>query len=482
MRPCCLGVLQPFEGLVVSDNRGMSFDSPRSPAPQTGVLQRLAVLWLAVPRAALGNLIAKLLMVGLGLAITVLVARQGPVVQGAFALFVAVESGLLTLFSGLGLWLARHMSLRQGQAHAPVLPLLRGVLRAALGLGVIASLVLVAVSWWSTRLPYSLLWLLALAAPFLLLVPTATGLWLGQGRMWPINVAQVAAPGSVLLGLSVVWWLTQNQTRHTPVVLLVLIAWVSGKALVAVLTAIFGLHDASRQDDSLPPVAADELAPHATWLSAWPFVLTIGVTNVISLLNYRVSLFLVERFHGLAAVGTYSVAVTVAELLWLLSSSVTVSAYSRIGHPDVRVASAMTVQAVRINVLATVVAAPVLLGLAWWALPWVMGPAYEASLLPLAALLPGVAAYAAASSLSAFYTNHLGKPHLSGAIAGLSLATSFLLGLVLVPWLGPVGAALASSSGYFLAIAGAYGVFLKHAGLPLKALWTPSLTRPPEGV
>jgi len=40
---------------------------------------------------------------------------------------------------------------------------------------------------------------------------------------------------------------------------------------------------------------------------------------------------------------------------------------------------------------------------------------------------------------------------------------------------------LASSSGYFLAIAGAYAVFLRHAGLPLKALWTPSLTRSPEG-
>ncbi|MFX9097208.1 hypothetical protein ABTN72_19425, partial [Acinetobacter baumannii] len=89
----------------------------------------------------------------------------------------------------------------------------------------------------------------------------------------------------------------------------------------------------------------------------------------VSLLNYRASLFLVERFHGLSVVGTYSVAVTVAELLWLLSSSVTVSAYARIGHPDARVAAAMTVQAVRINVLATVLAAPVLLAGAWWALP-----------------------------------------------------------------------------------------------------------------
>jgi O-antigen/teichoic acid export membrane protein len=136
------------------------------------------------------------------------------------------------------------------------------------------------------------------------------------------------------------------------------------------------------------------------------------------------------------------------------------------------------VQAVRINVLATVVAAPILLALASWALPWVMGPAYAASVMPLAALLPGVAAYAAASSLSAFYTNHLGRPHLSGGIAGLSLLVSFGLGWLLVPDLGALGAAISSSTGYIVAIVVAYGVFLRRAGLPVRALWAPSVTSP----
>ena len=198
---------------------------------------------------------------------------------------------------------------------------------------------------------------------------------------------------------------------------------------------------------------------------------TIGVTNVISLLNYRASLFLVERFHGLEAVGTYSVAVTVAELLWLLSSSVTVSLYARIGHPEREVAAATAVRAVRINVLATLAAAPVLLAGAWWAVPWALGEPYAASLWPLATLLPGVAAYAAASSLSAFYTNHLGRPHLSGGIAALSLLLSVGLGLWWVPLWGAVGAAAASSLGYIGAIALAYAVFLRHAGLSWRAMW-----------
>src|SRR5690606_17267560 len=107
--------------------------------------------------------------------------------------------------------------------------------------------------------------------------------------------------------------------------------------------------------------------------------------------------------------------------------------YARIGHPDLAVASRMTVRAVRINVVVTLLAAPVLMLAANWAVPWALGAAYEASLLPLAALLPGVAAYAAASSLSAFYTNHLGRPKLAGGIAALSLAISVALGLYTVP-------------------------------------------------
>lgn len=427
----------------------------------------MQALWAAVPRAALGNLVAKLAIVGLGLAITVLVARMGPKVQGAFALFVAVESALLTLFSGLGLWLARQVSRQVGGQAWPALPMLLGVLRSAVLLGGLAALALLAVSWQARALPYSQLWLLALGAPFLLLVPTATGLWLGEGRMWPINLAQVAAPAVVLGGLLGAGWLTADYAARAPVLVMVLIAWVSGKAVVALLTALAALRHASQRDEAW----SGEWQASPSWRSDWRFVATIGVTNVVSLLNYRASLFLVERFHGLEAVGTYSVAVTVAELLWLLSASVTVSLYARMGHPERAQAAATTVRAVRVNVLATLAAAPLLLAGAWWAVPLVLGEAYRASLWPLFTLLPGVAAYAAASSLSAFYTNHLGRPWLSGLIAALSLLLSVGLGLWWVPTWGAVGAAAASSLGYIGAIAVAYAVFLRYARLPWRAMW-----------
>lgn len=404
----------------------------------------------SLARGAALNLAARLATVALGLAILVAVARLGPEVQGAFALFVAIEAGLLALFSGLGLLLAREISHRLA---APG-PLLAALLRAALALGALAALGLLAVSLAADAAPYRHLGLLALAAPALLLVPTASGLWLGQGRMGPLNAPLVAAPAAVLLAL---WVLGRGDTL--PPVAAILAAWVAGKALVGAATAVA----AWRQTGRAAP-APQALRGH------WRFVATIGVTNVVSLLNVRATLFLLERQAGLAEAGVYSVAVQVAELLWLLSSAVTVSAYHRIGAPDARAAAATTLRAVRINLGATLLAAPLLYAAAAWALPRVLGAHYAAALLPLALLLPGVAGYAAASSLSAYYTNQRGRPQWSAAIAGLSLALTLAIAAVAVPRLGAAGAALATSLAYTGAIAVALRAFLRDAGLPWRAL------------
>jgi O-antigen/teichoic acid export membrane protein len=419
-------------------------------------------------RAAFGNLAAKVLLVVFGLGVTWIVARRGAELQGAFSLFVACEAVLVTLFSGFGLALAREVSHHRADAGRG----LSAMLLASAAVGVVAAGVLLGLAALTEREPYRHLWLLALAAPFLLMVPTATGLWMGQGRMLPLNLAQVASPGLVLAAL-VAWLVVDGgvvgvqggstgglldgsaaQAAGTLGVLTVLAVWVAVKSGVGLGTAAWAFHDAGRAAPGWDLLRRDAR-----------FVAVIGATNVISLLNYRVMLFVIEHHAGLSAAGVYSVAVQIGELLWLLSSAVTVSVYHRIGDPDRAVAAAMTVRAVRINVLATVAAAPVLLAVAWWGLPWALGPVYEQARLPLALLLPGIAAYAAASSLSAFYTNHLGRPRLSAAVAGLSLALNLLLSLWTVPRWGVAGAAVSTSVAYCAAITVAAVLFQRHAGL-----------------
>lgn len=413
------------------------------------------VLLPTLARGAALNLAARLTTAGLGLLILVLVSRFGPTVQGAFALFVAIESVLMALFSGLGLLLAREISNRQ----TPAGPLLMALLRAALVLGCLATLALLVVAALTESEPYRHLWLLAVAAPFVLLVPTASGLWLGQGRMGPLNLPQIAAPALVLAALQLV---PQPLELATVSIFPVLGVWVVCRMAVAVVTGWAAASETAW-------AAADATALRGQWR----FVAVIGATSMVSLLNYRATLFLLERHGGLAVAGVYSVAVQVAELLWLLSSAVTVSAYHRIGAPDPAVAATTTLRTVQVNIVATLIAAPLLYCAALVALPSVLGVIYAGALVPLALLLPGVAAYAAASSLSAYYTNHRGRPQWSVGVAGLSLILTMAIAALTIPRYGAAGAALATSLAYCTAIAVALAIFLRDAGMPWSALFRP---------
>ena len=200
---------------------------------------------------------------------------------------------------------------------------------------------------------------------------------------------------------------------------------------------------------------------------------TIGLTNLVGLLNYRVGLFFIERLLGLSATGVYSIAIVVAELLWFVSGSLTQAVYGRIGTPDRARAAATTIRALQLGVAALLVAAPLLWLAAWLLVPWALGPAYAASLPVLALLLPGALLFGGASALSAYFTNHAGAPQVPAQVAALSLAVNAGLALLLVPRLGMAGAALAASVAYAGSVLLLAWRFARHAGLPLAQVLRP---------
>jgi O-antigen/teichoic acid export membrane protein len=403
-------------------------------------------------KGAVLNLTGRLCTVALGLVLMAWVARLGPSSQGVFALFVACESILLTLFSGLGLYLARAHS---QQPDAPLHELHSTAVLTALLIGTLASAVLFGVAMTEPQAPYdSVIWL-AWAAPFLLIVPTVSGVWLGRGLFLPLNGFAVAAPLSVLLGVLGCAVLGPPLQVHE-----VLLSWVLGKSLVGVV-ALWWL------------LRAGWVRPQWHLLGpAWRFVALIGLTNVISLLNYRINLFMVERLDGLSSAGIYSVAVTVAELLWFVSSSVTTAVYGRIGARDPRAAAQSTLQALRWGALGVLIAAPVLLLVAWWALPAVLGEVYRPAWWYLLLLMPGTLAYSAASGISAYFTNQRGQPWLAGGIALTSLVLNALLSWWWIPRAGAAGAAIATSVSYTVAIGLGWVLFLRLSGLTWRALLT----------
>ena len=405
----------------------------------------------SVVRGTAVNLLARLAAVALVLVITTLTARLGTQVQGAFALFTSIEAVLLALFSGFGIALARRVS-HHGEAPRA---LLGAVVCACLALGLLAALLLWGVSAHGSA-AYRSLWMLALAAPLLLLAPNIAGWWLGEGRMGPMALVSLAPPALTVAGLLVLgWWGPLGLVA-------VLAAWVSAKVLVG-LAALWAMASAGR-------LARPQWAPLAAVL---PFVATIGATNLVGLLNYRVGLFVIEQRLGLSATGVYSIAVVVAELLWFVSGSLTQAVYGRIGTPDAARAAATTLRVVQLSALALLVVAPLLVVAAVLGIPRLLGPAYADSLPLLAYLLPGVLVFGSASALSAYFTNHAGLPRVPAQVAALSLCINAGLALWWVPVWGMRGAALAATCAYAVSVAVLGWRFVRLAELPLSALWRP---------
>ena len=406
----------------------------------------------------------------LGLALLVVVARMGPQVQGALALLMALDGLLVALFSGAGLALAREAGAATTAAGAGRVLLRQRLLAralAVLGLGLVVVCAGAALAAWLAP-AWAPWWWLALGLPIMLLGPLAQGLWMGQGRLGWLNAAQAASPAAVLallgvlLALDAPAWPVRGPEAVTGVpgtlgaMAAVLAAWVVGRALVglgSVALAARGL---------APPGGAGTAAPAAP---GWAFLAAVAASNVISLLNLRATLFIVEHHGGLAAAGVYSVAVQVAELLWVLSAAVSVAAYHTL-RPGDPAAARLAWRAVRLGLGLALAAAPLLAAAAWWGLPALLGPDYAAARLPLLLLLPGVVAYAAASALSAFHTQALGRPQWAATVAGSSLLLTLTIAAWAVPHWGAAGAAIATSTAYLLAMAWVLPAFWRrHRGV-----------------
>lgn len=424
-----------------------------------------------VTRGSLINLGTRLLAVALGLAITLITARLGPAQQGAFAIFLAVEAVLLALGSGFGVAIARRIS-HHGERPAG---LVGASVLACLLFGLAAAGALWAVSqgpstgFLPSALPgaatagdegpsaYRGLAWLALAAPWMLLPANLSGLWLGGGRMAALARITLGAPVLTLAALALALLAGLPPSLEG-----VLLAWVCARSMVALAVLLAAQRGGwvGRPDG-------------AALRRESGFIAVIGLTNLVGLLNYKVDIFLVEHFLGLSATGVYSIAVMLAELLWLVSSSVTTAAYARIGAPDAEAARVLTLRAVHVSVLLLCLLSPLLWLATALVLPWVLGPAYAPALLALGVLLPGVVAFGGASALSAWFTNQAGRPMVPALLAAFSLAVNVGVSLLAIPRLGMIGGALATSLSYTVAVALGLLLFARASGTPAAALLRP---------
>jgi O-antigen/teichoic acid export membrane protein len=193
-------------------------------------------------------------------------------------------------------------------------------------------------------------------------------------------------------------------------------------------------------------------------------------------LNLRIDLFMVSAYTGARATGLYSLAASLAEIMFLGATSIYQAAMRTQTEADEDAAARYTLEFVRQSVTIAVIGAALVASLAYPMIVVVYGGEWRGSAVPLAIL----AFAAVAFSLQGPVYNMLvriARPVEIAAAAGTAAAVNIGLNLMLIPLLGIVGAALASLVSYWLYALLLLWRFKRLTGLPVRA----AFGRPREG-
>ncbi len=387
----------------------------------------------------------RILSVAAGFVITLITARLLDVSgRGTFAMLAVATSIFITFFGGISPAIVYQVANKKRNPHE----VFHHAITFAALIGGFTSIVLLILHPWLRSLNWGFLIYFAVAAPFLLVNSYLGGALLGINAIKTMNYIALA-PYLFTLGPWGLLIVAKAFDLHSA-----LISWAISYALTTVVALIW-----LRSYFMSFRVAYDrELTRQMVGFGS-----KIGAVNLVGILNYRIDMLLVEFFLGIETVGIYSIAVAVAEFLWFISSSISTAAYTRIGQLSPAEAGSLTVRLLRVSIVLIAATSLVLAIAGYFLIPFVFGEQYRGAITSFEILIPGVAFYGTASILSTYFTSQMGKPELSFYIASLSFIINLIISIALIPRMGMVGGAIATTASYILSVLVSLALFLKTA-------------------
>jgi O-antigen/teichoic acid export membrane protein len=305
--------------------------------------------------------------------------------------------------------------------------------------------------------------LAAIAAPALvpnILNASLSGVLLGRARIRLWNYIQVLQPLLTLAGMLVV---IVGLGRGVDAAVAV---WTSAYFL----TAAFALVAAR---DLWLPLTRPRILDGAG-RAILRLALAMGAVQIVNLVGYRVELFVLEHFKGLAQVGIYSIAMQAAEAIWLIPAAVASAVTAPTVHESDQGAARLIRNACGKGVLYTAATASAIALIAPLVIPALFGDNFRGATRPLALLLPGVVAYAPVTILVVYLSIRCGRPRLSLFVSMVGLVVTAAMSLILIPAYGASGAAGASAIGYTAGGIAAWICFVRLASVTVFGRVRPS--------
>jgi O-antigen/teichoic acid export membrane protein len=313
----------------------------------------------------------------------------------------------------------------------------------------------------------TLLWSGIIFFPFSLLHNFIFSILQGQYEITRYNIL-VISPRIITILLCLLFIYVDNFTPTTA-----LLSWGSGFVATCFLGAAFLARTAFLGNTGLK-VTKSHIRD---WLS---YGLRAYSASLFTFFTQKSDLFLVNYFLGSWSAGIYTIAVQICERLMLLPQSIATVLFPRLGNISssgkknlvyVEVLASATFYCAGSLALATLILANPVINI-------LFGAEFEPSIEVIWVLLPGVVAYSVRRIL-AVQIFSLGRPGLNSLISGVVFIANLCLNLVLIPQIGLIGAAFASSIAQGLSLIAYFSILtrLTNSNIILKIIYSKELVR-----
>ena len=173
------------------------------------------------------------------------------------------------------------------------------------------------------------------------------------------------------------------------------------------------------------------------------------VGNIATFFNYRLDVFIVNYFLSASQLGFYALGVVVSEALWQIPQAVATALFPRTARQSDQDAAQFTCFVLRQLFLVSLLCGIVIAALAPIFIPLFLGSQFKPSIAVIWWILPGTIALSMGKVACADLAGR-GKNGYSSVFAFVCFAVTAVLDWTLIPRMGILGAALASSITYLL--------------------------------
>lgn len=199
---------------------------------------------------------------------------------------------------------------------------------------------------------------------------------------------------------------------------------------------------------------SEKVAQNAKFQTTFKSLLFFGFQNqlahVFQLSSFRISYFIIEHFEGKEAVGIYSNGVSIAEAIWMITSSICLYLYSKTSNSnDHDFAIQMTEKLTKVALLLSFLVICIFVAVPSNFYPWVFGKEFFEIKSIILLILPGIWIYNYYLIIGHFFSGQ-GKYYVNAVATGIGFLVTCIAAFIFIPTLRIQGAAISASISYLI--------------------------------